>query len=206
MYFDTRDYESNWRNIYKLAITFVQPRPIALVSSMSPDGVRNLAPFSFYNMVSGNPPVVMFCPSYRRDSTEKDSLHNVESTGEFVVATVSEQIVERMNRCAYDYTPDVDEFEKSGLTPRPASLVAPPLVADSPANIECKLIEIKRFGTDPGAGNLVFGQIVAIHVDDTVLADDGLPDPAQLQAIGRLGRWTYCKTTDIFDLPRPTQP
>jgi flavin reductase (DIM6/NTAB) family NADH-FMN oxidoreductase RutF len=203
MYLDTREYESNWRDIYKLAISFVQPRPIALVSTLSVDGVRNLAPFSFYNMVSANPPVVMFAPSFRRDDTGKDSLRNIQGVCEFVVATVTQRIVERMNRCSFDYPPGVDEFEVSGLTPGEATLVRPALVVESPVNIECSLVDMKRFGTRPGAGTVIFGQVMAIHVDDAVLADDGFVDPGKLKAVGRMGRFTYARTTDHFDLPRP---
>ena len=205
MYLDTREYESIWADVYKLAITFIQPRPIAFVSTVSVDGVRNLAPLSFYNMVSAKPPVVMLSPSFHRDGRPKDSLSNIESIGEFVVATVTEAIVERMNQCSYEYPPDVDEFERCGLTPRRATLVTPALVAESPVNIECSLLEIKRFGDGPGAGNVTFGRVLAIHVDDAVLADDGLVDPAKLKAVGRMGRSTYCKTASRFDLPRPTQ-
>ncbi len=205
MYIDTRDCTSNWTDIYKLAVTFIQPRPIALVSTLSADGLPNLAPFSFYNMVSANPPVVMFAPGNRRDGSGKDSLVNIEATGEFVVATATEAIAERMNQCAYEYPPDIDEFDKSGLTPRPATVVKPSLVAESPANIECSLLEIKRFGDRPGAGSVIFGRIVAIHVDDAVLADDRLVDPAKLGAVGRMGRSAYAKTTARFDMPRPTE-
>jgi flavin reductase (DIM6/NTAB) family NADH-FMN oxidoreductase RutF len=205
MYLDTQEYDSTWRDIYKLAVTFVQPRPIALVSTLSADGVRNLAPFSFYNMVSANPPVVMFAPSFRRDGSGKDSLCNVEATSEFVVATVTEAIVERANQCSFEYSPDVDEFVRSDLTPQPARIVEPALVAEAPVNIECTLLEIKRFGEGPGAGNAVFGQVVAIHVADALLAGDGLVDPAKLGAVGRMGRSTYAKTVNRFDLQRPTQ-
>jgi flavin reductase (DIM6/NTAB) family NADH-FMN oxidoreductase RutF len=205
MFLDARNHESDWREIYKLAVSFVQPRPIALVSTVSAEDVRNLAPFSFYNMVSANPPVVMFAPSYRRDGTGKDSLANAEAVGEFVVATVTEGLADRMNRCAFDYPPDVDEFVASGLTPQKARFVKPALVAESPVNIECELVEIKRFGESPGAGSVVFGRILAIHVNDDVLAADGMADPAKLRAIGRMGRETYSKTTDIFDLPRPAK-
>ena len=205
MYLDTRNYEANWREIYKLATTFIQPRPIAFASTISATGVRNLAPFSFYNMVSANPPVVMFAPAYRRDATGKDTLHNIEEVREFVVATVTDNICAKMNQCAFEYLPDVSEFETCGLTPLPATVVRPALVAESPVNIECTLVEIKRFGERPGAGSVIFGHIVAIHVDDAILAEDGLVDPQKLQAIGRLGRSTYARTTDRFDLPRPTK-
>jgi flavin reductase (DIM6/NTAB) family NADH-FMN oxidoreductase RutF len=205
MYLDTRDCEPAWPDVYKLAITFIQPRPIAFLSTISADGVRNLAPFSFYNMVSAKPPVVVVSPSFFRDGRPKDSLANIEAVEEFVVATVTGEIVERMNQCSYEYPPDVDEFERCGLTPQASSLVTPALVAESPVNIECTLLEIKRFGDGPGAGNVTFGRVLAIHVDDAVLADDGLVDPGKLNAIGRMGRSTYCRTTDRFDLPRPTK-
>ena len=194
----------SWQDLYRLAISFVQPRPIAWVSSVSAGGVRNLAPFSFYNMVSANPPVVMFVPSIRRDGSEKDTLRNVSATGEFVIVTATEPLAEKMNRCSAEVGPEVDEFELAGLTPAPAKLVKPALVAESPVNLECRLLEIKRFGDQPGAGCLVFGQVCAVHVDDEVLADDGLVDPRKLKAVGRMGRLTYTRTTDQFDLPRPT--
>lgn len=205
MFHDKQQIDADWQAIYKLATSFIQPRPIALVSTISKAGARNLAPFSFYNMVSANPPVVMFAPSYQRDGAAKDSLRNVEAVGEFVIATVTEALAERMNQCAFAYPPDLDEFEASGLTPRPATRVKPACVAESPVNIECELLEIKRFGEAPGAGSAIFGRIVALHIDDAVLADDGLVDPTMLQAIGRMGRQTYSKTTQTFDLPRPTQ-
>jgi flavin reductase (DIM6/NTAB) family NADH-FMN oxidoreductase RutF len=203
MFVDCSKNDFAWADVYRLAITFVQPRPIAWVSSLSAAGGRNLAPFSFYNMVSANPPVVIFVPSLRRDGTEKDTLRNVAATGEFVVATATESLAEKMNQCAAEVPPEVDEFDFAGLTPAPARLVRPALVAESPVNIECRLLEIKRLGDAPGAGCVVFGRILAIHVDDAVLADDGLVDPLKLRAVGRLGRLTYTRTTDLFDLPRP---
>ena len=206
MILDTTSKDTDWRDIYKLGGTFIQPRPIALVSSVSTDGVRNLAPFSFYNMVSANPPVVFFAPSYKRDKSGKDSLHNAEAVGQFVIATVTEGIAEQMNQCAFEYAPGEDEFAASGLTPVEAKLVKPALVAESPVNMECELIEIRRFGEEPGAGCVVYGRVLMIHVDDAVLADDGLVDPAKLKAIGRMGRGTYCKTTDRFDMSRPKRP
>ncbi len=204
MYLDTREFADNWRDVYRLCTAFIQPRPIALVSSISADGRRNVAPYSFYNMVSANPPVVMFAPSYRRDATGKDTLHNVEATKEFVVATVTENITEQMNDCSFDYPPEIDEFGIAGFTPKPASIVKPALIAESPVNVECVLEDIKRFGDTPGAGSVVFGRIVAVHVDDRILADDKLVDPNKLKAVGRMGRSTYARTTDRFDLPRPT--
>ncbi len=206
MFIELHEHDSGWRDIYKLAISFIQPRPIALVSSLSAAGVPNLAQYSFYNMVSANPPVIMFAPTLRRDGGGKDSLQNVEATGEFVVATVTEVIVARVNQCAYEYPPDVDEFARAGLTPRPARLVKPALVEESPVNIECALIDIRRFGEQPGAGSVVFGRVVAIHVQDDVLVADGVVDPEKLAAIGRMGGSTYVKTSGRFDIPRPEEP
>ena len=203
MHLDLIDDESHWTGVYRLLISFVLPRPIGWVSTVSAAGVRNLAPFSLYNLVSANPPVVMFSPAVRSDGGKKDTLRNVEETGEFVVATATEGLAEQMNTSAADVGADVNEFELAGLTPRAATRVKASLVGESPVNIECRLLEIKHFGDQPGAGNVVFGAILAIHVDDAVLADDGLVDPGKLQALGRMGRLTYAKTGDCFDLPRP---
>lgn len=203
MFLDTRNYGSTWRDIYRLAISVVQPRPIALVSTLSVDAVRNLAPFSFYNIVSANPPMLMFAPTHHCDPAAEHCLHNIEAVKEFVAATVTERIAESANRCSCDHPPNVDGFTASALTPAPARLVRPSLVADSPVNIECTLVDIKRFGKHPGAGTVVFGQIAAIHVSDGILTDDGAVDPAKLKAVGHIGRSTFARTTDRFDLPRP---
>jgi flavin reductase (DIM6/NTAB) family NADH-FMN oxidoreductase RutF len=202
MFIDLGDTEKSWQDIYQLIVTFVNPRPIALVSSLSPSGIRNLAPFSFYNMVSANPPVMMVCPSRKRDCGKKDTLANIEATGEFVVATVTRSIVDAMNDSSAPYAPDVDEFEMCDLTPAPARIVKPPLVAESPVNCECVLDRIIEFGDEPGAGAVIFGRLVAIHAKDEFIADDGALDPEKLQTVGRLGRNSYTATTDRFDLPR----
>jgi flavin reductase (DIM6/NTAB) family NADH-FMN oxidoreductase RutF len=164
--------------------------------------VRNLAPFSFYNMVSANPPVCIVCPSRKRDGGKKDTLANIEATGEFVVATVTAGMAEKQNQASAPYPPGVDEFVAAGFSARRAHRVRPALVAESPVNCECVLDRIIDFGAQPGAGAVIFGRVVAIHVDEEFLAPDGLCDPAKLQTIGRLGRDSYARTTDRFDLPR----
>ena len=116
MFIDVADQETRWQDVYRLAVTFIQPRPIALVSSLSPNGIRNLAPFSFYNAVSANPPIVMFAQGLKRDGQEKDTLRNVADSREFVIASVTESIAEQMNQCSADLIPEGDEFEHSGLT------------------------------------------------------------------------------------------
>jgi flavin reductase (DIM6/NTAB) family NADH-FMN oxidoreductase RutF len=204
MYIDIENTERTWQDVYKLAITFVTPRPIAFVSSLSVVGIRNLAPFSFFNMVSANPPVLIICPSRYRDGRKKDTLTNIEATGQFVVATVTQAMAEGMNQASADYPPDIDEFTAAGFTPAPASKVQPALVAESPVNCECVLDRIVDYGPHAGAGAVIFGRIVAIHVDDSFLAADGLMDDEKLQTIGRMGRLTYVRTSDRFDLPRPS--
>ncbi len=191
------------RDLYRLAITFVVPRPIALVSSISADGRRNLAPFSFYNWVSANPPVLIVCPALKRDGSPKDTLANILETKEFVVATVTESLAERMNQCSAPYPRGVDEFVESGLTPKPATRVKASLVGEAAVNLECRLRQHVSFGGHGGAGQAILGDVLAIHIDDAVLAADGFVDEQKLHAIGRLGRQGYARTRDAFDLPPP---
>lgn len=207
MYADLADTEHAWATLYKLFVTFVQPRPIAFVSSISSEGEPNLAPYSFYNMMSANPPIVVFSPSITRTHRRKDTLLNIEATREFVIATVTEPIAEKMNLCSTEFEHGVSEFEKSGLTPMAAKKVRPFLVKESPVNIECVLREIMSFGNEPGAGQMVIGEIVAVHVDDAVLADGAMVcEPARLKALGRMGGSLYARTTDRFSLDSIRDP
>lgn len=202
MYVDVDSQEFDWIKLYKLCTGFVNPRPIALVSTISPAGDHNLAPFSFYNMISANPPVIVFGPSIRRDNTHKHTLINAEATGEFVIATVTEDIGPQMVKCAADLPYGESEFVFSGLTPAPATKVKPPLVREAKANIECKLRQIIKTGETPGSGAIVLGDIVAVHVDDKVL-DNGEVDPHRLRTLGRLGGQWYCAVKDPFELTIP---
>ncbi len=193
--------------MHRLYLSFVQPRPIAFVSTVDADGRANLAPFSFYNMLSANPPVVVFSPAINRHGGRKDTLVNIEATGEFVIATVSEPIAERMNICSTEFEHGISEFEKSGLTPAPAKKVRASLVAESPVNIECRLRQIVRLGEGPGGGQAVFGDVLAVHVDDSVLTPgDMVCDPDRLQAVGRMGGDLYARTLDRFALKSLRDP
>jgi flavin reductase (DIM6/NTAB) family NADH-FMN oxidoreductase RutF len=198
--------ERDWRSLYPLLLTTVTPRPIALVSSESADGQRNLAPFSWFNLVSANPPVLMFCPSVRRDGKDKDTFANIEAVREFVVALVTEAIAEPMARCATLLPPGSDEFEFSGLTPIGATQVKPPLVSDSPVNFECKLREVMSFGDEPGNGRVVLGDVVALHIADWLLDDDGLVVQERLRTVGRLGRDQYTTVQEAYSLRVPAPP
>lgn len=193
--------------MYRLYTSFIQPRPIALASTRGADGSLNLAPFSFYNMLSANPPVVVFCPSINRLGRKKDTLVNIEATREFVIATVSEPVAERMNVCSVEFPHGVSEFEKSGLTPVPARKVRSMLVKESPVNIECTLRQVLYFGEGPGAGSAILGDVVAVHVDEAVLVDgDLLCDAAKLQTVGRMGTSFYSRTSDRFSLESIREP
>lgn len=195
--------EHDPRDIYKLLIGTVVPRPIALVSSLSAGGIRNLAPFSFFNAICSNPPCLCFSTGFRAGSgTGKDTLHNIRDTGEFVVNTVSESMAEAMNLTAGEYPPDVDEFEVSGLTPVPSELVKPPRVGESLVQMECKLQQIVVVSDKPSGGALIIGEVVRFHVDDRII-DNFRIDPEQLRAIGRMGGSGYAKTRDRFDIARP---
>jgi flavin reductase (DIM6/NTAB) family NADH-FMN oxidoreductase RutF len=207
MFIDLANTEHSWRAMHRLYLSFVQPRPIAFVSTVDEQGRPNLAPFSFYNMLSANPPVVVFSPALNRHSQPKDTLRNLRATGEFVIATVTEPIAERMNICSTEFPPGVSEFEKSGLTPLPARKVRPPLVKESPVNLECRLRQIVSLGDQPGAGQAVFGDVIAVHVEESVLTPgDMVCDPLKLQAVGRMGGSLYGRTTDPFELDSLRDP
>lgn len=207
MFIDLSNTEHSWRAMHRLYLSFVQPRPIAFASTLDEQGRPNLAPFSFYNMMSANPPVVVFSPALNRHGQPKDTLRNIEATREFVIATVTEPIAERMNICSAEFEHGVSEFEKSGLTPVPAKCVKGFLVKESPVNIECRLRQIVKLGDQSGAGQVVFGDIVAVHVDDAVLTPgDMVCDPLKLQAVSRMGGSQYGRTTDIFELDSIRDP
>ncbi len=188
--------------LYQHMIRLVTPRPIAWVSTISNDGVPNLAPFSYFNAVGSNPPTLMFCPANRPDGTRKDSLANIEQNGEFVVNVVPFDLAEPMNQCGAPYEPEINEFEAAGLTSADSTQVRPPRVAEAPACFECVLHTALSLGTGPGGANLVVGRIVAIHVRDDVLDEKGRADPGRLDSIGRMGGISYTRTTERFDLER----
>jgi flavin reductase (DIM6/NTAB) family NADH-FMN oxidoreductase RutF len=190
-------------DIYKLMIGMIVPRPIAFVSTVDAAGVRNLAPFSYFTACSSNPPVVCFCTAVRSDPRPyRDTLRNIEATGEFVVNMVSEEFAEKMNLCASEVPPEVDEFELSGLTPLASDLVKPPRVAESKVQMECRLHQIVRVSDKPGGGILVLGEVLRFHVLDSII--DGYKiDPGRLNAIGRMGGPMYIRTHDRFEMQRP---
>ena len=191
-------------DIYKLMIGSIVPRPIALVSTVSHDGIRNLAPFSFFTGISSKPTLICFCPGPRpAGGPRKDTLENISRTKEFVVNIVSEEIAEAMNLTAGEYPPEADEFAIAGLTAIPSDLVRPPRVAESYVNMECRLYLSIEFSELPGGGNLVIGEVLRFHVDDRIVENFKI-DPDKLRAVGRMGGPTgYTRTRDRFDMIRP---
>jgi flavin reductase (DIM6/NTAB) family NADH-FMN oxidoreductase RutF len=195
--------------LYGILLNSVAPRPIAWVSTMSPSGQHNLAPFSFFNVVCVDPPLLAFSPGLRRPKQPeiargeaKDTLRNIRETGEFVVNVVTYDLREAMNSTSGEYAPSVDEFELAKLTPEPSKIVRPPKVAESPVSFECKLNQILDFSPAPTSGSLVIGQIVSIHLNDANL-EDGKLDRNSLDLIGRMGGLQYTRTTQRFEMVRP---
>ena len=191
------------RTAYAWMGSLIMPRPIAWVSTVSPDGAANLAPFSFFTGVTSNPPTLMFVPVNDREGRPKHTLRNIEQVPEFVVNVVPRRLAEAMSACAATIPYGESEFVAFGVGAVPSTRVRAPRVAGSPAAFECTLHQIVRVGEGPMAGNVVIGRIVALHVEDEVLDADGLPDPGKLDLVGRLGGDGYTTTRDRFDLERP---
>ena len=194
------------RDVYKLMTGLIVPRPIALVSTVDGTGIANVAPFSFFCGVGSVPPTVLFCPALHRahpdPALRKDTLRNVEETGEFVVNVVSESIAEAANLAAADVPPEVDEFALTGLTPLASEMVRAPRVAESPAQMECRLLQVIYTSREPGAGVIVLGEIVRFHVRED-LVENFRVDPEGLDAVGRMAGNTWVRTRDRIELIRP---
>ncbi|CAI8057074.1 Uncharacterized protein BH2278 [Geodia barretti] len=205
MIIDPRTFER-----FNLILTgVVVPRPIAFVSTISIDGVVNLAPYSFFNAVAYNPPTVVFSSSRKAagwQDKRKDTLTNIEETGEFVVNVVVDDIAAAMNATAAEYPSDVSEFVIAGLTEAPSEVVKAPRVLESPVNMECRLSQIVNIGEQPHQHGLVIGEIVRMHLREDVLYEgpNGYRVNHQaLQPTGRLAGNAYCRTDDVYELIRP---
>ncbi|MCB0967405.1 MAG: flavin reductase family protein [Ilumatobacter sp.] len=184
---------------YKLATGLIVPRPIGWIGTLSADGVPNVAPYSFFNVVSGLPPTFVFSPGR---GGRKDTLDNVRAVGEFTVNVVTAEVAEAMNASSASFPPDVDEFEACGLTAVPSRSVRPPMVGECKANFECVVTQIVDIGHPDHGNALVIGEAVEIHVLDSLL-DGTRVDQVELRAIGRHVGNSYSHATDLFDLTRP---
>jgi flavin reductase (DIM6/NTAB) family NADH-FMN oxidoreductase RutF len=184
------------KDLHQFMLSAVAPRPIAFASTISLDGVHNLAPYSFFNAFSSNPPIVIFSSNRRvANNTTKDTLKNVQDTGEVVINVVSHSIVRQMAIASVEYGPEVDEFVKAGFTPLPSELIRPFRVAESPVQMECKVEQILPLGIDGGAGNLIVCRIVLMHIAEAVLNEKGRIDPHKIDLVGRMGRFYYVRAS-----------
>ncbi len=184
----------------------VSPRPIALASTVNKSGDVNLSPFSFYNVFSSNPPILIFSPARRvRDNTTKHTLENVLEVPEVVIGVVNYAMVQQVSLSSTEYAEGVNEFVKSGLTMKKSELVRPPLIAESPVNFECRVVETKPLGTGGGAGNLVICEVLQIHLKEEFLNDDGTLNQIKLDVVARLGGNWYSRNTkeNLFEVPKP---
>ncbi|WP_371735543.1 flavin reductase family protein [Zobellia sp. B3R18] len=183
----------------------VGPRPIAFASTVDEKGHPNLSPFSFFNVFSANPPVLIFSPARRvRDNTTKHTLQNVLLTMEVVVNIVNYDMVQQMSLSSTEYGKDVNEFEKAGLTMVPSDIVKPFRVAESPVQFECKVTKVEALGREGGAGNLIFAEVVKVHIDPDVLDENGAIDQRKIDQVARMGgNWYSRANLGLFEVPKP---
>lgn len=184
----------------------VAPRPVCFASTIDKKGNVNLSPFSFFNLFSSNPPVVVFSPARRvRDNTTKHTLQNVIDVPEVVINIVTYDMVQQTSLASCEYPKGVDEFVKAGFTKEPATLVKPPMVKESKAKLECRVLEIKSLGESGGAGQLVICEVLRLHLDDGLLNEEKKIDQTRLELVARLGGDWYCRVSkeNLFIVPKP---
>jgi flavin reductase (DIM6/NTAB) family NADH-FMN oxidoreductase RutF len=183
-------------DFHQFMLACIAPRPIAFVSSIDEEGRPNLAPYSFFNAFSSNPPILVFSSNRKAsDNTTKDTLHNVKVNGELVINAVNYDMSRQMALASIEYPPEVNEFEKAGFTPIPSTIVRPFRVAESPAQMECRVKEIITLGDQGGAGHLIICDVLLLHLNDQVLDDRGRVDPHKIDLVGRLGRFYYARAS-----------
>jgi len=184
------------KDLHQFLLAIVSPRPIAFVSTISKDGLNNLAPFSFFNCFSSNPPILVFSANRRvSDGSTKDTLANIMETHECVINAVSHDIVRQVAVCSCDFESGVSEFTQSGLTPIGSDLLRPPRVAESPASMECKVTEVIPLGDQGGAGNLIICNVLRIHVKDEIINERQRIEPDAIDLMGRMGRTYYTRAS-----------
>lgn len=184
----------------------VAPRPICFASTIDKKGHVNLSPFSFFNVFSANPPIVIFSPARRvRDNSTKHTLENVIEVPEVAINIVTYDMVQQQSLASCEFAKEVNEFEKAGFTPKPSTHIQPPLVKESKIQLECKVIEVKPLGTAGGAGNLVICEVLCMHIDDSLLDANKKMDPRQLPLVARLGGdwYTVVNEKSLFEVPKP---
>ena len=204
MIFDLADLKPAEKQYYLQHI--VAPRPICFASTIDKEGNVNLSPFSFFNMFSSQPPIVVFSPARRlRNNSTKHTLENVMEVPEVVINIVTYDMVQQVSLASCEYPSGVDEFGKSGFTKEPATLIRPPMVRESKAKLECKVLEVKHLGAEGGAGNLVICEVLRLHLDDSLFNEDKKIDQTKLELVARLGGDWYCHVSkdNLFQVPKP---
>jgi flavin reductase (DIM6/NTAB) family NADH-FMN oxidoreductase RutF len=198
-----KDLETRIFHAYLLSA--VGPRPIAFASTMDPKGNPNLSPFSFFNVFSANPPVLIFSPARRvRDNTTKHTLENVKDTREVVINVVTHEMVQQMSLASTEYDKGVNEFVKSGFSMVPSQEVRPFRVGESPVQFECRVTKVEPLGQEGGAGNLVFSEVVMMHIRKDILDGNDRIDPLKLDLVGRMGgNWYNRASAGMFEVPKP---
>lgn len=184
----------------------IAPRPICFASTINKRGEVNLSPFSFFNLFSSNPPVVIFSPARRvRNNTIKHTLENILEVPEVVINMVDYDMVQQVSLASCEFPEAVNEFEKSGFTPLPSSIVKPPRVKESKINLECRVIEVKPLGDKGGAGNLILAEVLLMHIDDRILDEKHMIDQTKINHVARLGGNWYCRVdkSNLFEVEKP---
>ena len=184
----------------------VGPRPICFASTIDKEGNHNIAPFSFFNVFSSNPPIAVFSPARSgRTGKQKDTYNNIIDVPEVVINVVNYTIVHQMSLASSPYNPDEDEFIKSGLTPIKSELIKPLRIKESPVQMECKVTEVKELGQEGGAGNLIICEILKIHIDESILNDKNMIDQHKIDLVARMGGNWYCRADEnsMFEIEKP---
>jgi flavin reductase (DIM6/NTAB) family NADH-FMN oxidoreductase RutF len=194
------------RVAYRWMASTITPRPVAWVSSLSATGIANLAPFSFFQMITANPPTLMFSPLIQSDGRAKDTVANIKATGEFVVNLVSFAQVDLMNETSYTFDPNESEFERCNVPSEPARRVKPMRVKGAPVAFECKLAKLMPYPEQSPSCFVVFGEVLYAHFDESILGEKGYVDPDRLNLVSRMGGNWYGRTATSanFELERPT--
>jgi flavin reductase (DIM6/NTAB) family NADH-FMN oxidoreductase RutF len=184
----------------------VSPRPICFASTINEDGTSNLSPFSFFNVFGSKPPILIFSPARRvRDNTIKHTLINAQRSKEVVINIVNYSMVQQMSLASCEYPEGVSEFEKAGFTPEASTMVKAPRVKESPVSIECKVTQVVETGHEGGAGNLIICEVLCMHIDESILDENGLIDPHRIDTVARMGGDFYCRASGaaVFKVPKP---
>jgi len=194
------------QKLHQYLLGAIGPRPIAFASTIDADGKPNLAPFSFFNVFSANPPILIFSPARSgRSNTTKDTYNNVKVVPEVVINIVNHSIVYQMSLASSPYASDVDEFVKSGFTPVASETIKPMRVAESPVQFECKVNQVIELGTEGGAGNLIICEVTRIHINENVLDENGMIDQHKIDLVSRMGGDWYCRAdqNSMFEVKKP---